>query len=150
MSIQEYGEIDETKPAYVLDSRQSQLHKANDAVFTNYPQTESTSIESLFGVLVDEWSRETAHQSIISQRLQHPAYKKILGLGASVVPLILEEMENRPDHWFHALTFLTGENPIPSDFTGTVSDAINLWVQWGYSRHVDDLDNLVGQTRYAA
>lgn len=64
-----------------------------------------------FRALAKVWRRETGHVSFVSQRIQHPAYKKILSMGESVVPYILEEMEQRPDHWFHALAFLTGENP---------------------------------------
>jgi hypothetical protein len=56
-------------------------------------------------------------------------------MGRSVVPLILEEMEQQPDHWFYALAVLTGENPVPVNFTGTVSDAADLWIQWGKSRY---------------
>lgn len=30
-------------------------------------------------------------------------YQMIIGMGPQVVPLILSELENEPDHWFRAL-----------------------------------------------
>lgn len=58
-------------------------------------------------------------------------------MGKSIIPVILDEIEREPDHWFHALAFLSGENPIPADFNGTVEEAINLWVSWGHDRYAD-------------
>ena len=97
--------------------------------------TVSDDTKSLFLQLADQWKSQTAHVSFIGQRIQHPAYQKILGMGKGVIPFIFEEMEREPDHWFHALAILTGENPLPSDFRGTIKDAVSLWVQWGRESH---------------
>jgi hypothetical protein len=51
-----------------------------------------------------------------------------------VVPLILREMEREQGHWFHALMVLTGANPVPSNFQGTLTEATQYWVDWGRQR----------------
>jgi len=127
--------IDETRAAYGIDIGHTRQSKSNKKALISNPPTVSIDIKVLFRELADEWKRDTAHQSFISQRLQHPAYRRILNMGRSVVPLILEEMERQSDHWFYALALLTGENPVPADFTGTVSDAADLWIRWGRSRY---------------
>jgi hypothetical protein len=99
------------------------------------PATASTDTKFAFKMLADEWKKDTAHMSMVSKRLQHPAFRRILGMGRGVVPLILEEMDQHPDHWFYALAYLTGENPVPHDFAGTVEDAVDLWIRWGRSRY---------------
>lgn len=100
------------------------------------PSTASVDTEVLFRRLADQWKTETAHISQISTKMQHSAFRSILNMGRSVVPMILKEIEREPGHWFYALNFLTGENPIPKDFTGTVEEALNLWIYWGRERYV--------------
>jgi hypothetical protein len=56
-------------------------------------------------------------------------------LGRPAVPYILEELRRDPDHWFAALYLITGENPVPQNFTGTVEEAADLWVRWGERAH---------------
>jgi len=115
------------------------LSNAKHTTQSNYKvwrtnSTSSVDSEDLFKKLVAEWRSDTGHLSVVSQRLGHPAYIQIMQMGASAIPLILEELERRPDHWFYALTQLTQENPIPVNFNGTIADAIDLWISWGRSR----------------
>ena len=93
--------------------------------------------KDLFLNFSKRWKAETSHLSFVSQRFSHPEYVKILLMGKTVIPYILEELEQDTDHWFHALTFLTGENPIPSNFEGSVEDAAQLWIRWGHRRYAD-------------
>ncbi len=127
--------IDESRAGYGFHIGHPRQAESNRILLVTKPPTVSVDTKVLFRALADKWRRETAHQSIISQRLQHPAYRQILSMGRSIVPLILEEMERQPDHWFYALVLLTGENPVPADFAGTVSDAADLWFHWGRSRY---------------
>ena len=71
---------------------------------------------------------------MLPAKVGHPAYQEIMRMGDVVVPMILEELEQASDHWFWALHFLTGEQPLPDDFSGTVDDAARLWVDWGRRR----------------
>ena len=43
-------------------------------------------------------------------------YQQIISKGEGIVPLILEELKERPSHWFWALEMITNENPVK---TGT-------------------------------
>ena len=127
--------IDTTREYYGSYNFIAQESWSTDVVFFRKQATESKDLTTLFRQLVKEWKSDTYHVSIVSYRFQHPSYQQILRLGKSVVPLILKELERENDHWFHALNLLTGENPIPADFTGTVSDAADLWIEWGRTRY---------------
>src|SRR5690348_11973561 len=72
----------------------------------------SHDLAATFRDLADRWRRETATISSTDDLLNHPAYQSIMALGPSVVPLIHQELQTRPDRWFTALRILTGENPI--------------------------------------
>lgn len=54
----------------------------------------------------------------------HPAYQQIIGMGREAVPLILRDLQRRPDHWCWALAHITGEDPVPAE----VAEA---WLDWG-------------------
>ena len=58
-------------------------------------------------------------------------YQKIIAMGPSVVPLILEEMRNKPDHWFWALSALTDDDPVPPGKRGQFKEMIKAWLEWG-------------------
>jgi hypothetical protein len=89
-------------------------------------------LAELFASLVETWTTETMFFSAGSAIVLHPAYQRIVGLGYPVVPLILRELQERPSHWFSALTAITGEDPADSnaDFNGRVQ----AWLAWGRER----------------
>jgi len=63
---------------------------------------------------------------------RHPAYQQIIALGPPVIPLILRELRERPDHWFWALNAITGEDPVgPED---DFDQAVEAWLRWGRER----------------
>src|SRR5690349_5293357 len=45
-----------------------------------------------FNTLAEQWRRDTQHLSQISKKVVHPAYFRIVGMGQSVVPLLLEAL----------------------------------------------------------
>ena len=100
-------------------------------VMTQAPPRDE-KLEPTFERLAAQWRDETEHFSFVARRLQHPAYQQILQLGPDVVPLILREMQQRPDQWFAALRQLTGEDPVPPG--STVSNAVDAWLSWGKER----------------
>jgi hypothetical protein len=61
----------------------------------------------------------------------HPAYREIISMGKPVVPLILAELEERPDYWFAALRAITGEDPVPNEARGNVRAMTGAWLAWG-------------------
>ena len=70
---------------------------------------QQAELERTFFELANRWRDETALLSSVTRTAMHPAYQRIIGMGPAAVPLILRELEQRPDHWFWALTAITGE-----------------------------------------
>ena len=63
-----------------------------------------------------------------------PAYQSIIGMGESVVPLILSQLYNEgdePDQWFWALTAITGANPVKDEDRGDFVKMAQVWLEWG-------------------
>lgn len=83
----------------------------------------------IFRELVDKWRRETWHLSSVNRRVSHPAYLKIIGLGAQAIPWILQELRQAPDYWFPALEALTRDNFSPK--ADTMKELCEAWLAWG-------------------
>jgi len=89
------------------------------------------NIESEFRELTKKWKSERGATSFSTKICTHPAYQRIIGLGLPVVPLILAELQRELDHWFWALTAITGEDPVLPESRGRVTDMANQWLKWG-------------------
>jgi hypothetical protein len=92
----------------------------------------SADYASMFQELAETWRRETGSMSFLQQRLLHPAYQRIVGMGWPAVPLILAELERGPDHWLWALQAITGEEPARG--SSSFADAVRAWLEWGRKR----------------
>jgi hypothetical protein len=88
-------------------------------------------LTAAFRQLADEWRVGTRYLSSTTEISMHPAYQRIIGLGPQVIPLILAELEREPEHWFWALTALTGENPVPTCDRGRLRAMADAWLKWG-------------------
>ncbi|MEG3846925.1 hypothetical protein QUB19_11260 [Microcoleus sp. B4-C5] len=97
----------------------------------SYPIWETAEIEVTFLELAEQWRRETGMMSLVTKMSMHPAYQRIIGMGQAVVPLILRELEQEPDHWFWALQAITGANPVESEQRGRLKQMAEAWIQWG-------------------
>src|SRR5579871_5093791 len=84
-----------------------------------------------FQSLVAEWKSERGHSSKLADLAMHPAYQRIIGLGPRVVPLLLGEMNARPDHWDWALRAITGIDPVPKESWGKLNEIAAAWLAWG-------------------
>jgi hypothetical protein len=93
--------------------------------------TAGPDLERRFVALVAAWKRERGPHSSSAHLAEHPAYKEIIGMGPEVIPLLLRELERKPDHWFRALHALTGANPVSSESQGKVREMAAAWVRWG-------------------
>jgi hypothetical protein len=85
-----------------------------------------------FQDLLEAWRRETWYLSHIQQRVLHPAYQRMIGLGWGAVPLILRELERRPDHLLWALQAITGDDP--ACHAHDLKAGVAAWLQWGRER----------------
>jgi hypothetical protein len=92
--------------------------------------TPSAAQRTLFNKLVRTWRHDTASSSVLTQKINHRAYQEIIKIGKPAIPLILEEMERVPGHWFWALEKLTnGKNPAIG--SKTLTEAASAWIKWG-------------------
>jgi hypothetical protein len=81
-----------------------------------------------------KWRRETAVASSTVEMAMHPAYQAIIGMGERAVPLILQSLARRLDHWFWALEAITQENPVPRRWRGDIEKMAEAWLKWGRAR----------------
>lgn len=122
------------------------------AISLNAPQQmppasrSQASVEQKFHDLTSQWRRETALHSSVTAIAMHPAYQQIIGMGTPALPLILQELQREPDHWFWALGAITGENPIPEKDAGDMEAMTDAWLSWGSGRCLSRKSRLSSQT----
>lgn len=85
-------------------------------------------VRAQFNGLRDQWRSESKFMSMVHDMVLLPSYQRIIGMGMSVVPYILEDLEETGDHWFWALDAITGENPIPDEDVGNVPAMADEWL----------------------
>lgn len=84
-----------------------------------------------FNKLARQWKAETAHLSSTTALAMHNAYQQIVGMGRAALPMLLEEMRDRPHHWTWALRAITGVDPVPKQSRGKLNEMAAAWVAWG-------------------
>ena len=84
-----------------------------------------------FRQLADCWKRDTEFCSSLVEMAVHPAYQQIIGMGRAAIPLLLNELQHEPDHWFWALSAITGEDPVSQQSRGSVPKMTEDWLRWG-------------------
>lgn len=89
-------------------------------------------LESRFRQLADQWTNETGRLSSPQQKVMHPAYQQIIGMGPPALPLIFVELRDRPAYWFWALTAIVGVDI--AEGAATMEDARERWLSWGNQR----------------
>ena len=99
------------------------------------PAEVEAELQLEFQRLTDEWKRDTAHLSSVSEIAQHRSYQAIIGMGKEAIPLILRDLESTHDHWFWALRSITRESPIRPEDRGDISAMTASWIDWGKRRH---------------
>ena len=86
---------------------------------------------------LDIWKRETAHLASLGRMFAHPSYLRIIALASrhrEVLRALLLELQSDPDHWFSALTAITGEDPVMPD--SNFDESVDKWIEWGKSRQI--------------
>lgn len=84
-----------------------------------------------FKQLATNWRKETKFLSSITDKILHPCYQRIIGLGPEAIPIILMELKTNGGHWFWALESITGENPVVEEHYGDIKNMANDWIEWG-------------------
>ena len=86
-----------------------------------------------FNRLSQKWHNETSHLSTMFHVMKHEALREIIEGGESVIPFIIEEMEETLNgHWSSALTEITDCKVIPKHHYGIVESMAKDWIKWYY------------------
>jgi DNA-binding transcriptional MerR regulator len=86
---------------------------------------------SKFQKLYETWKRATRLKSFTEDIVIDESYQRIIGLGEPAIPLILEKLQERPDHLFWALRAITGHELVPDDELGDMRKMTDKWLEWG-------------------
>lgn len=108
------------------------IHQISD-LLTEY-ESKTARIEEEFNELAELWYRETLVSSGYLEKILHPAYQRIIGLGKDAIPLIMRELKDEPGEWFWALRALTGEDPTTAEMKGNRDETAKAWLKWGTER----------------
>jgi len=96
-------------------------------------QAEKT-LEQRFQEQADKWQRETQHLSSPAQRMMHPSYQAILGMGnenpREIISLMIRDMQQHRRPWFWALSYFAQDNPVSQSDAGRTDKMIKAWVDW--------------------
>ncbi len=77
----------------------------------------------------DIWYEDTQLTSSLQEKVLHPAYLRIIGMGTAALPFILRDLSDRPAQWFVALVSITDTDPVrPGD---SFASATKKWLRWG-------------------
>jgi hypothetical protein len=87
--------------------------------------------EERFRRLADDWKEQARFLSDSRRMAMLRPYQAIIGMGLPVVPLILEELQREPNHWFYALEVITDENPVANAIQGDMRKIADAWLDWG-------------------
>ena len=91
--------------------------------------------ERKFRALVDEWyATYDRFSSDPTDWVLALPYQRVIALGEDAIPLILDELKRRPNHWFWALHVLSGEDPVAPENVGRFDEMVKSWLNWGKSR----------------
>lgn len=89
--------------------------------------------------LIRQWKRETLFFSSSHQSFMNSNYQKIIGMGMSVVPLLLQALkEDGPEHFDWALAAITSDNPVPQSVEGDIRSICDAWLDWGRRHNLID------------
>ncbi len=93
--------------------------------------TTRTTLSQKFDTLSSTWRYENGVVSSVSEMALDPSYQEIIGMGEVAIPMILEELRESPNHWFAALTAISGQSPVKYDHRGNINEMIKDWLKWG-------------------
>ncbi len=88
----------------------------------------------MFTELANRWHEETDYLSSPSRITGNDTYLKIISMGNSVIPLILQDLQEHGGNWYRALRILSGNDPVPPEAQGNVQQMKQSWLRWGRDR----------------
>lgn len=100
--------------------------------------SKDAELETIFNGLAKNWREATQSYSLNMRRYAHPTYQAMMvALGKEepkdVIPLILSELQQRPDIWFEALKVFAKDDPARN--SKSFDNAVAAWLEWGKKEH---------------
>src|SRR5438067_1756709 len=89
------------------------------------------TLEQCFRRLEAAWLAAVGYSSSSTALRSDPAFQEIISLGEAVVPLMLQDLKERPRHWVWALPRITGVDPVPAADRGNIGKMTEAWLRWG-------------------
>ena len=94
----------------------------------------SPTLVTSFAELANRWHDETDHLSSPSSITESDTYLKIISMGEVVIPLILQDLQERGGNWYRALRILSDADPVPAEVRGEVPKMKEAWLSWGLDK----------------
>ena len=120
-------------PKFITGSKQGLQHidgnivQMDDVIAAITPQNPHDKFAFL-----SQWFREgTWMLSSSTQIDRHPAARMILDMKTKAIPMVLDELNNHPHHWYGILRHLTGAQPVPPEHAGYMKEIRQDWLDWG-------------------
>jgi hypothetical protein len=82
-----------------------------------------------FEELSKSWQEYNFGSSIIEYH--DAAFEQIIGMGAEVVPYLLERLKDGEVEWVYALQRITGHHIENPDMIGDAEKVAEAWIEWG-------------------
>jgi hypothetical protein len=124
----------EEKLRWEIKKREIILDKKRMQILLNYherPITKERSLPEVFNKLANRWHNEIDYLSSPSRIISNDAYLEIISMGKSVIPFILQDLQERGGDWYPALRILSGTDPVPVNARGDVPRMKESWLRWG-------------------
>jgi len=91
----------------------------------------NTRVRKKFIALANHWHEETDYLSSPLDITDNDNYLKIISMGEAVLPLILQDLQERGGNWYRALRILSDEDPVSPEVRGEVPKMKEAWLRWG-------------------
>jgi hypothetical protein len=98
------------------------------AMVDGVDQTFVTSKQK-FEALAASWMDYNLGRSVIDYH--DFAFEQIIGMGAPVVPYLLERVAAGESEWIYALKCIAGQEAETPDMVGNDEQVIQAWIEWG-------------------
>ncbi len=102
----------------------------------NICKTPHEKLSAKFKRLLIEWQKQAAFLPSVTAMAILPSYQEIIGMGKPALPLILNELKERPSHLFWALRAISGVDPVPPRDRGRIDKMIKAWIKWGRKNNI--------------
>lgn len=91
------------------------------------------SNRAVFEYMSSDWLSDTQWVSSISTITRHPRFAAIKQIGPSVIKFVLEHLAkgDLQPHWFPLLKDISGQDPVPPQSRGRISEMAREWMAWG-------------------